>query len=77
MGIFRVDLLTEKSDNTYIHMQYSNTSQYEGTSVALSQTASPTQESHWNDNASRDVAFKLEGTSGSGLGNKWIERNTA
>jgi hypothetical protein len=64
-------------NNTYIHMQYSNTSQYEGTSVAMSQTASPTQESHWNDNASRDVAFKLEGTSGSGLGNKWIERGTA
>ena len=65
-------------NNTYIHMQYSNTSQYEGTSVALSQTASPTQESHWNgDNATRDVAFKLEGASGSGLGNKWVERGTA
>ena len=32
---------------------------------------------YWNDNASRDVTFKLEGASGSGLGNEWIERGTA
>ena len=64
-------------NNTYIHMQYSTTSQYEGTSDSTSTTVSPTQESHWSDNATRDVTFKLEGSSGSGLGNKWIERGTA
>ena len=64
-------------NNTYIHMQYSTTSQYEGTSDSTSTTVSPTQESHWNDNATRDVTFKLEGSSGSVLEKKWVERGTA
>lgn len=64
-------------NNTYIHMQYSTTSQYEGTSDSTSTTVSPTQESHWSDNATRDVTFKLEGSSGSVLKTEWVERGTA
>jgi hypothetical protein len=64
----RIVLSWDRGDggnNEYIHMEFSSSDVYDGvkTGVALSNTASPTQESDWSgDDTGDDIVFKLVGT---------------